>query len=300
MEDLEGQLMQYKHIFLALLVVIIWGCNFIFIKFSVAEISPLFLCTIRFFLASVPAIFFIKPPATSMKVILIYGLVMFGLQFSLLFLGMKVGMMAGLASMLAQTQVFFSILFAMLFLDEMPNFIQILGALVSFSGIGLVAIHLNGSGTLLGFLLVLGAAISWGFGNLITRQIRGVNMMSLVIWGSFVACFPLLLCSLLFEGPQEILASIHRITWLGVGSVFYIVYASTWVGYGLWNKLISHYPISTVVPFTILTPIVGLLSAAWILGEPLQSWKIMAGLLVITGVCINLLSVRLVWKRAVG
>jgi O-acetylserine/cysteine efflux transporter len=289
--------MQCKHICLALLVTMIWGCNFVFIKFGVAEISPLFLCAIRFFLASVPAIFFIKPPAAPVKIIIIYGLLMFGLQFSFLFLGIKAGMTPGLASLLAQVQVFFSLFFAAFFLQEKLRLMQVIGAFISFVGIGLVAEHLNGSATISGFLLVIAASMWWGLGNLVTKQIRHVNMMALVVWGSFVACLPLLLCSLFFEGPQKMVASIHHITWLGVGSVFYIVYASTWVGYGVWNNLISHYPIATVVPFTLLVPIFGLLSSALILGEPLQSWKIIAGLLVISGLCINILSARFALKR---
>ncbi|MBV8802537.1 MAG: EamA family transporter [Gammaproteobacteria bacterium] len=290
--------MQCKHIFLALLVVVIWGCNFVFIKFGVSEISPLFLCAIRFFLASVPAIFFIKPPAAPIKIIIIYGLLMFGLQFSFLFLGIKAGIMPGLASLLVQVQVFFSIFFAALFLKETPSAWQIAGGIVSFSGIGLIAIQSHNTATLTGFLLIIGACMWWGLGNLITKQIRHVNMIALVVWGSFVACLPLLLCSLLFEGPKQILSSVHHITWLGVGSVVYIVYASTWVGYGVWNKLISHYPIATVVPFTLLVPIFGLLSSAFVFDEPLQSWKIIAGILVVSGLCINILSARLGLKQA--
>jgi O-acetylserine/cysteine efflux transporter len=285
--------MSVKHMFLALLVVAIWGCNFIFIKFSVAEISPLFLCALRFFLASIPAIFFIKPPAAPVKLIIFYGLLMFGLQFALLFMGMKAGMTPGLASLLAQVQIFFSILFAAMLFDEFPTLLQVVGAVVSFAGIGLVAMHLDGSVTLLGFILIIAASISWGLGNLITKKLGNVNMIALVVWGSFVACFPLLLSSLIFEGPQNIYHSLSHITWLGMGSVFYIVYLSTWVGYGVWNKLISHYPIATVVPFTLLVPVFGLLSSAIILGEPLQSWKIVAALLVLAGLGINIFGARL-------
>lgn len=289
--------MQCKHIFLALLVAIIWGCNFVFIKFGVSEISPLFLCAIRFFLASVPAIFFIKPPAAPVKIIIIYGLLMFGLQFSFLFLGMKAGMTPGLASLLAQVQVFFSIFFAAFFLEERPGIVPMIGAFISFIGIGLVAEHLKGSATLSGFLLVIAASVWYGLGNIVTRKIRHVNTLSLVVWGSFVACLPLVICSLIFEGSQQMVASIHHITWLGIISVLYIVYASTWIGYGGWNKLISHYPIATVVPFTLLVPIFGLLSSSLIFGEPLQSWKMIAGLLVISGLCINILSMRFKLKR---
>jgi O-acetylserine/cysteine efflux transporter len=207
-------------------------------------------------------------------------------------MGIKAGMTAGLASLISQVQVFFSIFFAAILLKEMPSLIQIIGAMVSFIGIGLVAFHLDAEVTFSGFLFIIGASISWGLGNLVTKKLRHVNMMALVVWGSFVACFPLLLCSILFEGLQSIKTSMQDITWLGVSSILYIVYISTWVGYGVWNKLVRDYPIATITPFTLLVPIVGMLSSVLLVGEPLQSWKIVAGLLVIAGLCINILGAR--------
>ena len=127
--------MPLKHILLALLVVVIWGVNFIFVKLSLDECSPLLLCALRFLLASVPAVFFIRPPAIPFKIVALYGMFMFAIQFSLLFLGMHVGMTPGMASLIMQVQVFFSLFFGAVFLNEKPNAWQIIGALVSFSGI---------------------------------------------------------------------------------------------------------------------------------------------------------------------
>lgn len=77
--------MPVSHLLLALLVVVVWGFNFLFVTFGLQEISPLLLCALRFLLASVPAIFFIKLPSASLRIVALYGLVMFALQFSFLF-----------------------------------------------------------------------------------------------------------------------------------------------------------------------------------------------------------------------
>lgn len=126
---------------------------------------------------------------------------------------------------------------------------------------------------------------------------KQVNMISLVVWGSFFACFPLLILSLLFEGPQSIRYTYEHISWLGFISVLYIVYISTWVGYGVWSKLVTVYPVATVVPFTLLVPVVGMLGSAGILDESLESWKIIAGILVIIGLCISLLGSRFLMHK---
>lgn len=282
--------MRISHVFLALLVATIWGINFVFVKLCLTEISPLLLCALRFLLASVPAIFFVKMPVASIRLIFLYGLVMFAMQFSLLFLGMSVGMTPGMAALLIQVQVFFSMFFAALFLDERPSIWQVLGALVSFMGIGLVALHFDDNISLLGFICILAASATWGVGNLITKKLKNTSMVTLVVWGSFFAIFPMFILSLLFEGTSSMVYTYHHLTWTGGGSLFFIVYGSTWVGYGVWNWLVRHYPVGVVVPFTLLVPIVGILSSALMLGESIQSWKIAAGLFVISGLCISLLS----------
>lgn len=290
--------MPTRHLLLALLVVVIWGFNFIFIKLSLDELSPLFLCALRFFLAAFPAVLFIKPRSASFKMIILYGLLMFGLQFSLMFLGIKAGMTPGLASILVQVQIFFSMFFVAIFLNEKPTLVQIIGALVSFIGISIIALHFDShTVSVAGFLLIIGAAAAWGLGNLVTKKMIRVNMIELVVWGSFVACFPLLILSLIFEGPDNIKYSIQHISWLGIISILYIVYASTWIGYGVWSHLISRYPVATIVPFTLLVPIFGMLSSAFILNEPLDTWKIVAGMLVLAGLCINLFGTIFLTKK---
>lgn len=285
--------MSASHLALAVLVAVIWGVNFIFVKLGLEVFSPLMLCALRFLLASIPAIFFIPFPAVPFRIVALYGFVMFDLQFSLLFIGMHVGMTPGMASLIMQVQVFFSMFFAAIFLGEMPSIWQISGALVAFFGIGIVATHFDNDVTLLGFLFILAAAATWGIGNLITKKMSNVNMIALVIWGSFIACIPMSIFALMIEGSASIVASYHNVTWVGLGALAYIVYVSTWVGYGVWNWLLSRYPVGMVVPFTLLVPFVGIVSSVIAFGEPFQLWKLVTGLLIIVGLCINLAGSRL-------
>lgn len=294
--------MSLKDIFLGVLIAAIWGCNFIFIKLGTEEVPPLFLCALRFFLAAIPAVFFIPfPTQSNFKMLALYGLVMFGLQFTLIFTSIAVGMTAGMASLLIQTQIFFSIGFAVIFLEEVPSLWQILGALVAFSGILLVALHLSDGITLKGFILIISGAASWGVGNLITKQIKQVNIAALIVWGSLIACPPLLLLSLMIEGPHEVISHLQTISLLGIISVMYLVYISTWIGYGLWNFLLSRYPVTTIAPYTLLVPVFGMLSAFLVLGENLDVWKIAASSLVMLGLLINLFGAKfLTRKKIVG
>lgn len=289
--------MPLSHIGLALLVVVVWGLNWVVIQIGLDEIPPLLLAAARFFLTSLPAIFFIKRPAAPLRIVVLYGLVMFALQFGLLFMGMYAGVTPGLASVLIQLHVFITILFGVIFFGEKVHLWQVIGALVAFSGIALVAMNLGGSLTLTGFLLVIGAAVSWGIGNLLSKKIGKINVVSLVVWSSLIAWPPLLLASFIIEGSDQIMNSFHHLTWLSGSAVLYITYLSTLLAFGLWSWLLHHHPLGSVAPFTLLVPVLAILSSALVLGEQLQSWKIIAAALVIVGLCINLLGPRLVRKN---
>ncbi len=288
--------MPLSHLLAALLVILVWGFNFVVIKVGLEGISPLLLGFARFFLTSIPAVFFIKPPAAPFKRVIAYGLVMFALQFSLLFMGMYAGMSAGLASLILQLQVFFTAFLAVFFFKEKLHVWQIIGGLIAFGGIALVAMHLSATTTLSGFLLVIAAAASWAFGNVISKKIGKVDMVSLVVWGSLIAWPPLLGISLIVEGAPAVLNTFTHLTWASGGAVLYITYLSTLFGFGVWSWLLHHHPLGTIAPFTLLVPVFAILSSILVLHEPLEAWKIYAALLVIAGLCIYFLGPRLMAK----
>ncbi len=289
--------MRWNHLLLALAVILVWGFNYVVIEVGLQEMPPLFLCFARFYLTSIPAIFFVKFPATQAKWVFLYGLVMFAFQFAFLFLGMYDGVTPGLASLLIQSHVFFSVLFGVLFFSEPLKLWQVIGGLVSFSGIAIVGIHVGGNVTMRGLFLVIGAAIAWALGNLISKRIGHVNMSSLVIWGSFIAWPPLLAASLLIDGHEKIALSIEHFSWLSAGAVIYITYLSTFFAFGSWSFLIHRYGLSTIAPFTLLVPVIAIAGTVLLLNEPLENWKIFAGTLVLGGLAVNLIGPRIFSRK---
>lgn len=286
--------MHQRHIIFAVLVTVIWGFNFVFVHFGLEELPPLFLCALRFFMASVPLVFFLKRPKVSWPLLILYSFLTFALQFAFLFLGMKAGVAPGLTSLLAQTQVFFSFLFAAVFLGERLTHWQIIGASLAFTGLLVVADHLGGvdiTGT--GFAWILLASMAWGAGNSCVKKMRGAQGLSLIVWASFLAFPPLLIASCLLDGPAVIMTSLHQITWRGTSAVLYIAYGSTWIGYGVWAWLLSTYSVSTVVPFTLLVPVFGMFASSLVFGEGLPFWKILAAAFIMLGLMVHLFGARL-------
>lgn len=282
----------FRHLLLALLIVTIWGCNFVAIKLALHDLPPLLLCTVRFVFVAFPAVFFLPRPAVTRRQLLTYGFTMFAGQFAFLFLGMKLGLSAGLTSLILQFQVFVTLALAIGVLKERLHAAQIAGALVAIAGFAIVARHTGGDVTIAGLVCVLLAAVSWGFGNFTSKQLGRVNPLALVAWGSLVVPLPMAAASLVFEGPALIA---HSLTHLGGPAILgtaYIVYISTLVAYSLWSWLLARHPASTISPFALLVPVFGLLSSALVLGEPLPAWKLQAGAFVLAGLALNVFGPR--------
>jgi O-acetylserine/cysteine efflux transporter len=276
-----------KDLLLALVVIIVWGMNFVVIKIGLHEMPPMLLGALRFLLAAFPAVLFIKRPQIPLRWLLAYGLTISLGQFAFLFSAMSVGMPAGLASLVLQAQAFFTLLFAVVLLGERFRLVNLFGLLVAAGGLLLIGSQGNGLMTLAGFLLTLCAAAMWAMGNIVTRKLGKVNLIGLVVWGSLVPPLPFFALSWLLEGPEVIESALRGFTLDTLLVLVYLAFGATILGYGLWSRLLSRYPASQVAPFSLLVPVVGLTSSALLLDERLSSLQLLGALLVMLGLLLN-------------
>lgn len=286
--------MPLRDVLLALLVVAIWGFNFVVIAVGVADVPPLLLTGLRFFFAAVPAVFLVKRPACAWRWIVAFGVVLGVVKFGLLFVGMKAGMPAGLSSLVLQMQAFVTMGLAFVLLGEKPKRAQILGAVVAALGIAVIATTRTGAGAPLGpFLMVLAAAACWGLANIVTKKAGTSDMLGFVVWASLVAPLPLFALSLIFEGWEAIAAALFHPTPIAIAAVAYLAWPTTVLGFGIWSSLMSRHAAATVAPFSLLVPVFGMTSAALVLGEPIGGREAIGAALVVAGLVVNVFGPRL-------
>ena len=288
-----------KDLLLALLVIVVWGLNFVVIKVGLHGMPPMLMGALRFMLAAFPAILFVRRPQVPLRWMLAYGMTISVGQFAFLFYAMYVGMPAGLASLVLQSQAFFTLFFAALFLGERLRGSNLFGLLVAASGLVLIGLQGGQAMTLAGFALTIAAASMWALGNVVTRKLGKVNLVGLVVWGSLIPPLPFLALSLWLEGPELISQSLRT---LGLDSLLvlaYLAFGATILGYGLWSRLLSRYPASQVAPFSLLVPVVGISSSALLLGERLGGLQMVGAALVMAGLLINVWGGRLLdsWRQ---
>ncbi|MBM3375580.1 MAG: hypothetical protein FJY35_05745 [Betaproteobacteria bacterium] len=269
--------MPVSHLLLALIIMAVWGLNFIAMRWALDDVAPLTFAALRFSMVLVPMIFFVPRPKVPLRLLLGYASSSFSLQFCLLFIAVAINMPVGLTSLVVQGQVFFTIVLAMLMHQDRPTRWQIIGVSVGTLGIAAVGADIGQTMPLLAFMVTVCAAFCWAVGNTFVKAMGPVDAISLVVWASLIAALTLIPISLVIEGTApwgvalRLLAQGDLVFW---GSLLFNAFGASLLGYGGWSWLLRRHPTALVAPFTLLVPVFGLGSAAVILGEGLlpSSW----------------------------
>lgn len=271
---------------LAVLVAVLWGCNFVAIHFGLQDVPPFLFLAIRFTLVAFPLVFFVARPAAPWRVVATIGAFMSLGQFAFLYLAMAIGMPAGLAALVLQAQVIFTIVIARFALGEHAARRQWIGAGVGTAGLVIVAWGFGLDAPIVPLLVTVAAALSWGIGNVVARAAKVASGLSLVVWSALVVPIPCLVLSLLVEGPDEISAALTSFGWQEWASTLYTVVLASLVGYTIFNGLMARHPAASVVPYILLVPPVGVLASWLALGEVPAPLEWVGGLVMMAGVAI--------------
>ncbi len=286
------------HLITALIVIVLWGMNFVVIKIGLKGIPPLLLAALRFTFVAFPAIFFLAKPKVELKWLVIYATTISFAQFAFLFSAIAVGMPAGLASLVLQAQAFFTVGLAALIFGDRLKPSNVIGIFIASLGLLLLgSASITNSATqasVAGFGLTLCAALSWACGNIVSKKMGAVNMLSLVAWSALLPIIPFLLLSCLMDGVTVVWHSLTHISLTAVLAILYLSGAASLIGYTLWGKLLAALPTHVVAPLSLLVPVVGLTSAWLILDESLNQTQMIGAMIVMAGLLFNVFGQKLI------
>jgi O-acetylserine/cysteine efflux transporter len=277
---------------LAVLVAVLWGCNFVAIHLGLRDVPPFLFLAIRFVLVAFPLVLLVPRPKASWQAVVAVGVFMSLGQFGLLYLALAIGMPAGLASLVLQAQVVLTMVIASLALGERATRRQVGGALVGTVGLATVAVGFGAGASIVPLLVTVGAALSWAFGNVVARAAKVESGLSLVVWSALVVPLPCLAVSLVVDGPAVIGAALAGFGWTALLSTLYTVVAASLVGYTIFNGLMARHPASSVVPYILLVPPVGMLSAWLVLDEVPNLLESVGAVVMLVGVAVAVTSAR--------
>lgn len=266
-----------------MLVVVIWAFNFVAGKIGLTELSPLLMLGLRFVVAAVLLAPFLRLPLRRWRLIVVIAFVLGGLHFGLVFTGLQ-GVQAGPAAIAIQLTVPFSALLAWIVYGERMGWLQLLGMLVAFVGVYILAGDASQRPDPLYFSIIVVGAFAWAVANVLIKRLGPINPFVLNAWVAVIGAPILFAASAALEDGQ--LQAIADAGWRGWGTVVFMAVGASITAYGLWYYLLGKHQLNRIVPMTLLAPVLAVVLAVLILGEPVTLQVVAGGLLTIVGVAM--------------
>ena len=274
-------MLKHSELLLVASVPLLWGIGFTFAKAGLNEFPPLFLMGLRFSLASLALVWFVPIPRGQLKQIFWISFVGSTLQYGMTFTGLSM-LDASLAIIIIHLEVPFSVLLAAIVLKDKPGSQRILGMLISFAGIVLIAGQPSLSGQLTAILLTAAGAMMWAVGQVMVKRLENPpSGFALTAWIGVFSGPQMILGSFIFEESQ--LESLANASWIGWGVILYLALIMTVLGYGIWYRVLSRNPVSKVMPVMLLLPVFSIASSMFFLGEQPSPMIFIGAAVVICG-----------------
>ena len=278
--------MKTSDVALALVVMAIWGLNFVAVKIGVQEIPPVLFVTLRFAFAFLLMVPFVPWPKGRWRDLLVLSFVLGSLHFTTMFTASRY-LEAGTMAVVTQLQAVFSALLGRLWFGERLGTLGWIGMTIAFGGVLLIAGEPSVGDRLWALgLPVLGCAF-FALYHARVKRIGNLSANVLNCWVSLLIVPQTLAISLAMEQGQA--QAMLGLSWNGVAALLYQVVPMVIISYWAWYRLLYRYPLTRVAPFQMLVPLFGVLAGALVLGEPLTVQKIAGGAVTVVGVALVVL-----------
>ncbi|ROV57813.1 hypothetical protein EGH82_21375 [Vibrio ponticus] len=278
--------MQSRDLFLAIVVMVIWGFNFTMIKLGVSDVNPLIATAARFALAATPLVLFISKPDTHWLYVVSYGVV-FGVGvWGMASWSIVAGLSSGMSSVLLTTNVIFGMLVGVLVFKESLTRRKLIGGVLATIAVGLSIVTTNGNVTLLGVLLIMISALSWVAMSIIVKVSKTQEPFAFSVWGMLVAPIPLIALAVSLYSTDVIFQAWHNWSWSTSAAVIFQAYPTSLFGYWVWNKMLLKYPLSVISPLHLLVPLAALISGYVVYDESLSVSQLASCALYLIGISL--------------
>ncbi|NIK48714.1 DMT family transporter [Variibacter gotjawalensis] len=276
--------------FFLAVTVVGWGLNWAVMKVLLREWPPLFARGISGVAAGLILAAVVVASRQSLRVPRAVWPRLTFAAFTNVFAWMGFGTMAmnylavSEAALTVYTMPLWATLFAWPILGKRPGLYEIAALVLGMAGIVvLFAGHCFALGphTLFGIALALAAAVAFAFGSVIAREPLPIDPIALVAWQVGLGCAPMIVLGLLFEKPDLTFLSLPAF-----GALAYTTLIPMGLCYLTWFATLRRFPPSTAAIGTLTVPVVGVVAAATMLGEPLGLREVAAAALTLGGVAL--------------
>jgi O-acetylserine/cysteine efflux transporter len=266
---------------------LIWGMNLIASKIGVGQFPPVFFTALRFGSIAIVLVPFLRVHRGQMVTLFIAAAFTGPAAFALLFCGVHLVKDASMVAIASQMGVPFSTILSVWLLGETIRWRRRLGIALAFAGIMIIGFDPRVFAYWEGLMLVVASCFISALGLIFMKRLQGIRALELQAWIAVAGGPTLLLFSLMGESGQW--QSIHAAHWSGWGALFFTAVMSSLVAHTGWYYLVSRYPVTSLSPLTLLSPLFGIAFGVTLLHDHLTGRMLLGGAVTLVGVFIVLM-----------
>lgn len=274
-----------------LILCLIWGTTWIFIKIGLEDLPPIGFAAARFLLSVAILAVVIKlqriplpKTAAEWKLIALTGVLQFSLNYSTVFWSEQY-ISSGLAAVLQAMITVFGLLLAWFFLpDERITKLKIFAVCLGIVGVAVIFTEQLRVESVMAFAgcaaIVFGSYCAAQASILVKAKGAGMHPAAMS-FGQMLCGLPLiLLYSLFVEGNP---ANFHW-TWKAIGCLLYLTILGTIAAFWLYYYLLSKIESTKAMMISLVTPLIAVLIGGIFLGERLPAQTLAGGLLIMASI----------------
>jgi drug/metabolite transporter (DMT)-like permease len=189
------------------------------------------------------------------------------------------------AALIAYTMPVWASILAWPILGERPNLLRVISLVMAFAGLAAI---MGGNGfaasseKMPGIIMALGGAVGFAVGTVMAKKLPlALPPLSAAAWQIGIGCLPVAIVGLLVEKSD--VAALSNPGWI------LLVYATViqfCVAYVSWFAALARLPASVAAIGTMAVPVIGVVTAAVALHEPLGIGQIAALIFTLAGVVL--------------
>ena len=273
-----------KHLVLLVLMNLVWGLNLIASKIGVAQLPPILFTALRFGSLALFLLPLLKIHRGQMGNLCLAAMLTGPAAFSLLFMGVYYAEDAATVAIASQMGVPISTLLSIWLLGETIRWRRTLGITLAFGGMVIISFEPRVFAYWEGLALVVASTFFGSLGLIFVKRLHNIKALELQAWIAVAGGSTLTLLSLLFEQGQW--EAVQAADWKAWTALAFTTLLSSLVAHTAWYYLVSKYPVTSLSPITLLSPLFGIFFGVTLLNDQLTERMLLGGAVTLIGVFI--------------
>lgn len=284
----EKPFSQAKPILALVVLVMIWGYNWVVMKIAVQYAAPFDYAALRVFLGGVSLFLVLAWRGGPLRPKRAGGAFVVGALQMSGFYGLSTWALvnggAGKTAVLNYAMPFWVLLLAWLALGERVRGVQWVSVAAALAGLICILMPVSLAEGLFSKELAILSSVSWAGGVIVAKTLQEnspLDLLSFTTWQMLFGSIPLLLVALLVPSPPIVWSPTF------VAAMIYSIIPGNAIAWLLWFYALSRLPAGVAGLGTLAAPVIGVLAARIQLGEEPRALEAVGMALILGALCLN-------------